>query len=142
MNNKHRDTEYGMLLTQIYRFSLVGLASNACGYALYLLITYSGGTPKLTMSFLYLIGATVSFWGNRNLTFMDTGNVLGSYMRYTFAHLLGYLLNLAILITMVDWLGYSHKWVQGLAVIIVALFLFVIFRLVVFKNQPPSCIKN
>lgn len=117
---------------QIFRYGLVGFAVNLLGYMVYLLITYLGGTPKSTMSILYGLGATISFWGNRKLTFAHQGSVLASGTRYLIAHCFGYVINLVILIVMVDKLGYAHQWVQAIAILIVALFLFFALKLFVF----------
>ena len=112
----------------------MGLAINLVGYSIYLLITYLGIEPKITMSLLYGAGATVSFFGNRKLTFSHSGSLLGSGIRYVIAHCFGYLINLAILILMVDRLGYPHQWVQAAAVFVVAIFLFLAFKYFVFSD--------
>jgi putative flippase GtrA len=60
--------------------------------------------------------------------------LLNSGARYLVAHIFGYLVNLLILLTFVDRLGYSHQWVQAAAIIVVATFLFVAFRYFVFPR--------
>ena len=120
---------------QLYRYGLVGIASNLAGYIIYLLITYLGGTPKITMSLLYGVGAVVGFWGNRKLTFAHKGSLLGAGVRYIIAHCIGYLINLAILIMMVDKLGFAHQWVQAIAIFVVAAFLFLAFKFFVFRES-------
>jgi putative flippase GtrA len=121
-------------LRQLVRYGLVGIAINLLGYLLYLLLTFSGVTPKLAMSLLYFIGAFAGFWGNRRLTFMHQGSLIASGTRYLLAHGLGYLINLAILVTFVDWLGYPHQWVQAIAIFVVAGYLFIAFKIFVFAN--------
>lgn len=117
---------------QLFRYALVGVMSNLSGYLVYLLLTYLGGTPKLTMSFLYGISAAVGFYGNRSFTFAHHGSILGSGGRYVISHCIGYLLNLIILVVFVDKLGFAHQWVQGIAIFIVAGFLFLAFKVFVF----------
>ena len=119
---------------QIVRYGLVGVASNLFGYVVYLLITYLGVEPKVTMTLLYVFGASIGFFGNRQWTFAYKGNWLESGVRYTIAHVFGYLINLLILLTFVDRLGYSHQWVQAAAIILVAGFLFLAFRYFVFPK--------
>jgi putative flippase GtrA len=121
-------------LIQLCRYGLIGIASNSAGYMIYLLITYLGVTPKIAMSLLYGVGAAVSFWGNRKLTFAHKGNQLGAGVRYVIAHCLGYFINLAILIIMVDKLGYAHQGVQVVAIFVVAIFLFFAFKFFVFRK--------
>ena len=120
---------------QLFRYSLVGIAVNLTGYMVYLSLTYFGATPKITMSILYGVGAAIGFWGNRELTFAHKGNLLRTAGRYVIAHCFGYLINLAILIQMVDKLGYNHQWVQAIAIFIVAAFLFLAFKFLVFRNH-------
>ena len=123
---------------QLFRYGLIGLASNLAGYLVYLLLTHLGATPKITMSMLYLVGATIGFWGNRKLTFMHKGHVMGAGTRYVIAHCFGYLINLFILSLMVDKLGYPHQWVQAAAIFIVAGFLFLMFKFFVFTGADDS----
>lgn len=123
-------------VTQLFRYALVGLLSNVAGYLAYLMLTYQGGTPKLTMTMLYGVGAAVGFFGNRSLAFEHQGSVLGAGIRYVIAHGIGYLLNLSILIVFVDKLDYAHQWVQAIAIFIVAAFLFLSFKVFVFPVSP------
>lgn len=117
---------------QLFRYGLVGIASNLTGYIVYLLITYLGVPPKLTMSFLYGVVAAVGFCGNRKLTFAHKGSLLWTGVRYIIAHCFGYLINLIILIVMVDKFGYAHQWIQAITIFVVAAFLFLAFKFFVF----------
>ena len=87
---------------QLLRYGLLGVATNSVGFVIYLIFTYLGTTPKITMTFLYGVGIAISFWGNRKWTFMHNGNVKGSGFRYVIAYAVGYFINLAILIVMAD----------------------------------------
>ena len=113
---------------QLTRYTLVGIVSNLFGYLVYLLITYLGATPKITMTLLYGVGATIGYLGNRNFAFSHKGSMLSSSIQYFIAHLFGYFINLAILIVYVDQLGYAHQWVQAIAIFGVAGFLFLAFK--------------
>lgn len=123
---------------QLFRYGLIGLASNFAGYLLYLSLTYFGVMPKMAMSVLYVAGATIGFFGNRRLTFAHKGSLAGAGVRYMIAHFFGYLINLSILILMVDKLGYPHQWVQAGAIFIVAGFLFLAFKFFVFAEYDHS----
>ena len=113
---------------------MVGIASNLSSYLAYLLITYLGGTPKITMSVLYFTTAVVSFFANRKLTFSHKGCVFRSGLRFFAMHCLGYLINLCMLYVMVDKFGYPHQGVQILAIFVVAAFLFITFKFFVFTE--------
>ncbi|PKH15760.1 hypothetical protein BI292_19780 [Pseudomonas sp. 43NM1] len=121
-------------IIELVRYGVIGVLTNSIGYAIYLLITYAGGTPKITMSILYAIGATIGFISNRKWTFSHEGNLLSAGARYVFAHTLGYCLNLSILIILVDHLGYPHQWVQVFSIFAVAGFLFLMFKFFVFPK--------
>lgn len=113
---------------------MVGLANNTLGFILYLFITHYGVEPKLAMTILYTIGTVLSFIGNRKWTFSHGGSVVGSVLRYAAALLLGYLINLSMLIFFTDMIGVPHQWVQALAIFVVAAFLFIVFRKFVFPK--------
>ncbi|WP_454722560.1 MULTISPECIES: GtrA family protein [Cupriavidus] len=128
-------------ISQLFRYAVVGMMSNFLGYVAYIVVTYLGATPKITMTFLYGMSAAIGFFGNRSLTFRDKGKLLGAGGRYIVVHCLGYLVNLAILVVMVDKLGYPHQWVQAAAIFIVAVFLFFAFKFFVFTSRRNSAIE-
>lgn len=116
---------------------MVGLATNAAGYLLYLAVTSLGVEPKRGMTALYVLGMAVGFAGNRSWAFSHQGPMLGPLGAYLAAHAVGYGLNLLILAVFVDRLGYAHQWVQAVAIVVVAAFLFVAFRYIVFAPMGP-----
>ncbi len=118
---------------QLFRYAIVGVGSNIAGYCVYLIITYFGLTPKTAMTLLYGIISVISFIGNFNLTFSYKGGMRGSGIRYFFSYLVGYLINLAIIVIFVDHFGYAHQLVQAVAIFVVAAFLFISLKFFVFK---------
>jgi len=120
---------------QLFRYGLLGIVNNSSGYIVFLSITFLGIGPKIAMTLLYAIGATIGFFGNRKWTFAHNGSLLGSSARYVIAHLLGYLINLILFVIFVDKLGYSYQLVQAAAIFVVAGFLFVTFKYFVFHNS-------
>ncbi len=129
-------------VTQLVRFGLVSIMVNLVGYMVYLLITYVGGTPKITMTLIYAVAVTASFFGNRKLAFAHKGSFLGAGIRYVIAHCFGYCINLTILIVLVDKLGYAHQWAQASAILVVAAFLFLAFKFFVFRERDVSNIRE
>lgn len=120
---------------QVLRYGLVGIASNLAGYLLFLLLTWWGIEPKRAMTVLYAAGATIGFFGNRQWAFAHRGSLLAAGLRYGLAHLCGYALNFTLLLVFVDKLGYSHALVQGVAIFVVAGFLFLLFKYLVFPQN-------
>jgi putative flippase GtrA len=134
----HQYRNRGAAVTQIIRYAIVGVLSNISGYLGYLFITSLGVGPKAAMTGLYVLGAGVGFFGHRKWSFSHRGAIGVSLARYGAAHLLGYALNLTLLLLFVDWLGFPHRQVQGAAICFVAAFLFLTFRFFVFPQRVAS----
>lgn len=116
------------------RYALVGVATNATGYLIYLMITFLGVAPKTAMSILYFVGAALGYIGNRKIAFRYSGSWRRSCALYILFHTGGYLINFMLLALLVDRHGYPHQLVQLFAVGIVAIYLFVTFNFFVFKS--------
>lgn len=119
---------------QLIKYMVIGLLSNAAGYSTYLLLTHINVSPKAAMTTLYITIATLSFFGNKKITFSHSGKLIETGIRYITAQAMGYLINLFILVVFVDELGYNHKIVQAIAIITVACFLFITLKLFVFRR--------
>ena len=120
------------------RFGVVGVTSNLVLYLLYLGLTYFGLGHKFSMSLLYIFGALQTFVLNKKWTFSHHGYLSVTFVRYISLYAGGYFINLGVLIVMVDRLGYSHEWVQGMTVLMVAVLLFFMQRAWVFRSQGGS----
>jgi putative flippase GtrA len=113
---------------QFFRYAFVGVLTNLVIYGLYLLLTYLWAAPKLTMTTLYVLGATTGFFANRRFTFRHDGGIGVTGVRYLLAQVAGYLLNLVLLLLFVDCFDFPHQIVQAIAIVVVAIFLFFILR--------------
>lgn len=122
---------------QLIRYGLVGVGINLILYLGYLLIYHLGLEPKKSMSLIYFIGVSIGFYSHREWTFAHDGDSRRAMVRYVISHILGYMINLFLLFSLVDHLGYPHELVQGVAIFIVAAFLFIAFKYWVFpaKNK-------
>lgn len=120
-------------LGQLVRYGVVGLVSNGIGYLLYLGITAAGVGPKLAMTILYVIGVIQSFIFNKGWSFRYSGRLGPSFLRYCAAYAIGYFVNLVILLFAVDYIGWPHQIVQGVAVLLLALLLFTLQKYWVFR---------
>lgn len=142
MSNLSQASEIQKTIRLFVRYGVVGIASNLVAYFIYIFITYLGVDPKKTMTLLYVSGAAIGFWGNKRWAFLHSGATLTSGVRYLVAHLCGYLINLFLLLTFADKLGYPHQWVQAVAIVIVAAFLFVAFRYFVFPKSAQDAVSE
>lgn len=120
---------------QLARFIIVGLASNAILYLLYIAATALGVGHKTAMSVLYLVGVAQTFLANRTWSFGYRDEYKGALARYLAAYLLSYVLNFCVMYALVDHLGYSDKVVQGCMVIIVAALMFLLQKYWVFRTK-------
>jgi putative flippase GtrA len=125
---------------QLSRYVVVGLASNGIGYCLYLLLTELGIGHKTAMTLLYAVGVLQSFHFNRVWSFSHVARAGPAFLRYVSAYLLGYGLNLGVLLLLVDRWGWPHQWVQGMMIVVLAAMLFLAQRHWVFRQcraNPP-----
>ena len=120
---------------QLFRYAIVGTVINSLGFLPYLFLTSMGFTPKITMTVLYGIGVIIGFYSHKKFTFSYGGSALDSVFRFGITHLLGYLLNLFILLIFVDAYNFPHSIVQGVAIFIVAGFNFLSFKFIVFRSM-------
>lgn len=136
MRRLHEVRHDGSQVSQLVRYGVIGVMSNALAFGVYVVLTAVGVLPAVAMTIVYLTAATVSFFANRRLTFAHRGSIWGAAGKYVVAHAIGYLINLGILVLLVDVLDQSHVWAQALAIFVVAGYLFVTFKLVVFAPEP------
>lgn len=139
MNAKSTLPSYKKTAQQLFSYAFIGVLTNLSGYSFYLLLTYSGGTPKLTMTAMYAIGVVVSFFANRKFTFRHNGHLGTTGIRFLIAYVLGYLLNILLLVMFVDWMGFPHQIVQAVAIVVVAVLMFFLSRIFVFLQHPLEC---
>jgi putative flippase GtrA len=123
------------ILLQLFNYTLVGFVTNLVGYCLYITLTYLWGSPKLTITLLYIPLSLFSFFANRQFTFKDHGKITSTFVRFFFSQFCGYFLNLLLLAVFVDWLEFNHKIVQALSIVMVAVFLFITSRKYVFMTS-------
>ena len=122
-------------LQQLAPYGLVGIVVNAVGFVIYLLLTWKWLEPKMAVNLMYPIGALLGYFGNSKFAFSYSGSHLFGILRYVLAHLIGYGINIAILYTFVDLLGYPHSLIQAIAIFVVAVVLFLLFRNYVFPQK-------
>jgi len=118
---------------QFLRYAIVGLASNAALYLLYLAFTSIGFGPKTVMTVLFATGVLMTFLVNHSWSFQSTARRRTTILKYVAVYAIGYVINWLGLWLLVEELGYSHQWVQLAMIALVAGFLFVNLRLWVFR---------
>ena len=119
---------------QFFRYAVVGLASNAVSYLLYLVATWLGIGPKTAMTWIYLLGVLQAFFFNKKWSFRFAGAMAPAFVRYAAAYAMGYIVNLLALIVLVDQVGLPHQLIQGAMIVFVAVMLFLAQRYWVFPQ--------
>lgn len=125
--------------TQLIRYVIVGLASNAVIYVAYVVLTQFGVGPKLAMSMLYCVGVLQTFVFNKKWTFRFQGAAAPTLVRYATVYAMGYAIQFLALMWLVDQMGLPHQWVMGVLILMVALLLFMAQKFWVFRA--PSCLE-
>ena len=126
-----RDT----VTTQLVRYGVVGLGLNASAYLMYLTLTAVGLSPYAVVSTLYPVFMLLSFFLNRRWSFAYQGSVGRNLGRFLLAHLGGYLLNLLVLFSLTEWLAFPHEFAQAVSILVVAVYLFIVFRHYVYAGD-------
>lgn len=125
-----------ILLRQLVRYGVVGIASNGVLYLLYLLLTQQGMGHKLAMSTVFVIGVLQTFVFNRRWTFEHGGGIGGPFARYAASYAIAYGANLAALAVLVDGAGLPHQGVQAAMILCNAALLFLLQKYWVFRTVP------
>lgn len=132
--------------SQFWRYAIVGLASNALLYGLYLALTALGLAPVAAMSLMYALGVLQTFVFNRRWSFASRAAMPRAFARYLMAYAFGYVFNLLVLGLMHHYAGWPHQWVQGFAILATAVLLFLLQRHWVFRDPgvaaPPSTLES
>lgn len=125
---------HGVVLGQGLRFVAVGIVNNVVVFTTYLLLGVGGLAPIPAMSAAYVTGMVISFVANRRWTFGHSGSGAGALVRFLVVNAIGYGVNFTILAIFVERLGWSHVWVQLVALGVVAMTTFTLLRLWVFRR--------
>lgn len=123
-----------MVLFQFVNYLVIGLFTNTIGYVAFLTLTYFGVEIKLAASCLYLLCAILSFIGNRNFTFNKKGSFSLTDFYFLLTYLLGYLINMVLLIYFVDQMRYPYSIIEAIAIVVVSIFIFLTSKLFIFSD--------
>lgn len=123
---------------EFIRYAVVGATANIFGFLLYALFTELGVSPVLTISIFYPVHIGIAFYFNKKWSFNFKGHIPASAVRYLTAYAGCYVLNVAMLKFFNGYLGYSHLIVQAIAIVVIALLLFLAQKFWVFRVQGAS----
>ncbi len=116
------------------RFAIVGIASNALLYVLYLVLANGAGLPPVVAATAgWVVSVANSFLLNRSWTFGHTGPRGPTFLRYGLLYASAYVLNVVLLVLLVDGAGLPHELVQGVLIVLIGMSLFMGQRYWVFR---------
>ncbi len=122
-----------LIKIEFLKFLLVGILANLIYYLLYIILTYIGIDIFLATTFLFIITTIFSFKGNAKFTFKvkktNNKNIISFYL----IQLLFYFINIFTLFILVKNMGFAHELIQGILVICLAFFNFLISKKYVFS---------
>lgn len=124
-----------MLKHSAAKFIVVGLANNAAGYAIFVVLSLMGISALPAMTVSYVVGMGISFTANRKWTFSHNGNIGPALLRFFSVNAVGYSLNFFLLWIFVGVLSWPQIPVQFGAIALVAITTFVLMRLWVFRAK-------
>jgi putative flippase GtrA len=114
-------------------YFIVGITVNLLLYGVYLLLSHFID-PKLSMTLAYGIGVAIGYFSHKKITFLHEGDYLKTLYRFLIAHGIGYLINLMSLHFFVTIIGFRHQLVQAVSILVIAIYLFIIFKYWVFSG--------
>lgn len=123
------------LANQLFRYWVVGMASNGLAYVIYLLITGLGVAPEATAAGLYLVGASSSYLGNYKWTFASKASHACALSKFAATHILGFSVQLVLISYLYRRAGLSHQLAQLVTVGCVAILLFLCFKYYVYPQR-------
>ena len=127
--------ELSAILGQVKRYGIVGVLNNLLGYLIYLFITWFWLDPKIAVTLMYPIGAVTAYYGHARYAFSYNGRHSHVLVRYVIAHLIGYGANIGMLYLFWNQLGYPHQLVQAIAIVVMAVVFFLLYRHFVFSKR-------
>ena len=113
-------------LIEIAKAAPLSLFLNLTGYIAFVVLVRNGLDPKISISFLYPVMVALSYFLYGNLVFHGEYSK-NSLFKFIITHISGYLANLLLLFIFIDIFALTHELSQLIAMVIVALYLFLIF---------------
>jgi len=123
------------MMQQLIRYGLVGLANTAFGLSLiYIAMSVFGFAPVVANAAGFTAAFLFSYWLNRRWTFRSDAHLGRSLTGFAAVCALGYALNLAAVLTAINFAQVNPYIAQLFGVAIYAGFVFVASKLFIFRT--------
>ena len=93
-----------------------------------------GAGHKAAMTALFMVGVVQTFFINRLWTFGSDRSFWVAFQKYLLIYSVAWLVNLFGLILFVDKLAFAHELVQGVAIMVIAISMFILQKFWVFPD--------
>ena len=123
---------------QLARYGLSGVIINALLYGLYLGLTMIYFAPWQASTICFSIGIPISYATHRRYTFQNADSSIWRKIGFSGAYISGYLLQIGGLYLLFNVGGIPHQIAQVMMMAIVALWLFFVQKLLIFKLTIPK----
>ena len=124
----------GDAYSEMIRFLVVGVMSNALLFLNFIALTEFGMEHKAAMTAIFSLGVAQTFLANKIWTFRHSGSTGSTFIRYALSYAMAYCINFGALYIYVDLFEYSYHLVQGVMIFVVAGLLFLLQRYWIFKT--------
>lgn len=119
--------------SQLLRFLIIAVFSNAFLYLIYIVLTGFGLDYKTAMTLLFVLGTLQTFLANKRWTFSHQGLPGLAFLKYASVYCFAYLINFLALVVLVDYQNIPHQIVQAGTIPILAVMLFLLQKFWVFR---------
>lgn len=127
-------SQISRIFGQLARFGVVGLTVNVALYLVYIAFTWAGIGPITSSTLVFAMGIPISLFGHSRITFRVSDVTLGRKAVFAGGYVLGYAVQIGTLSALHLGLGLPHQLSQLMAMIVVALSLFVYQKTLVFQT--------
>lgn len=123
------------MMQELIKYGLVGLANTAFGLSLiYIAMSVFGLAPAIANALGFAAAFLFSYWLNRRWTFRSNADLGRSLTSFAAVCAIGYALNLAVVLTTINFAQVNPYIAQLFGVATYASFVFVASKFVVFRT--------
>ena len=119
----------------LYRYGLVGIASNLVVYGVFVALVWSGVTAVWAAAICYALGLSISYFGNRRWSFESAASHRSDLIRFLLAYGAGLVATLVFISVLTLFL--RPEFAQILNVGLTAIVIYVALRLLRFGQTEP-----
>lgn len=122
------------LLSKTMRYGVVGAVTNAILYGVYLVLTFGGIEPRLSMIGTYALGMCATYGANRSWTFMSSRSHSHALPLYGTLYIGVFAVQYLVFEMMLQWSRAPHFIAQLTGMGVAAIILFIASNSLIFRR--------